>query len=198
VRWATAKISPEERERRRAEAEQAQAELEQRLEREHRALFGGRSGPISIGRVKMPSSGRAFWWRSNGYLATLAAGELADLDADRLDVEPPDPDQWMRWQGPEAGTRTEGEADPGDSAEPTWWLAWGEVYPGDVVSCWLADNFDVPVIRLGCIWIAEYSSRPQTLFYAVNGEVDDVPVHRAAFLPPPAHPFTRSAPNPRA
>jgi hypothetical protein len=198
VRWATAKISPEERARRRAEAEQAQAEHLQWLQREHRAVFGGVNGPISISQVTMPLSGGSFWWRSDGYLATMSAGELAVLAAGRLDAEPPGPDQRIRWQGPEAGIRTEGEADPGYCAEPTWWLVWGEVYPGDMVSCWLADNSDVPVTRLGCIWIAEYSSCPQTFFYAVNGKVDDVPVHGAAFLPPPAHSFTRSAPNPRA
>jgi hypothetical protein len=198
VQWATTRIPPEEHARRRAEADQARAEYEERLKREHRAIFGGLNGPISISRVTVPLSGRSFWWRSDGYLATMSAGELCDLDAGSLDAGPPDPDQWKRWQGPEAGRSREGEVDPGDSAEPTWWLVWGEVYPGDMVSCWLADNSDVPVTRLGCIWIAEYSSRPQPFFYAVNGEVDDVPVFRSVSLPPPAHAFTRYAPNPRA
>jgi GrpB protein len=39
------------------------------------------------------------------------------------------------------------------------------------VSCWLADNTDVPVTRLGYLWINEYRNRPQTLFVAINGGV---------------------------
>lgn len=194
--WAN--ISAEERARRVAEAERAHQAEEQRRQLEHRAVFGEGAMTLSVSRITMPLSGRSFWWRSDGYLATMSAAELAEWDAGRLGADDPEPDQWGPWQGPSIGTSVEFEAIPGDRPDPTWWLVWGEVYPGDVVECWLADNTDVAVTRLGCLWIAEYRSIAQPLFVSINGEVDDVPAHRGSFLPPPAHPFRRSARNPRA
>lgn len=128
----------------------------------------------------------------------MSAAEMVEQDASRLDTEGPEPDQWGPWQGPSIALSVEFEAIPGDRPDPTWRLVWGEVYPGDVVECWLADNTDVPVTTLGCLWMAEYRSTPQTLFVSVNGEVDDVPVYRGSFLPPPPHPFRGSTQHPRA
>jgi hypothetical protein len=194
-----ASVSPERPAQLMENAERLHAKAEQRAAALHAEWFGGVADQ-SVTWVHMPLSQESFGWRADGYIANLPTAELDRLPNHEaqalLDGEP----LWHPWEGPDSGFAQTGEVHPGDSPDPTWWQVSGLVYPNDTVRCWLADDSDVPVTRVGCWWIAEWVSRPQTLFVCVNDdEVDYIQPYRVhGILPPATYPYDSSTTNPRA
>lgn len=181
-----------------AEVQRREVEDELRAVELHAAWFGGVADQSAIW-VDMPLSKMSFGWRADGYVAERPTEDLADLRDRDVDCLVNGEPLWARWTGPQSGMGHGGEVWPGDSADATWWLGHGQLYPNDTVRCWLADDSDVPVIRLGCLWIVEYVSRPQTLFIRINDdEVDFIGPIRPAFLPAAPHPDNASVQDPRA
>ncbi|SHF50094.1 hypothetical protein SAMN05443575_0116 [Jatrophihabitans endophyticus] len=142
----------------------------------------------TVETVVMPLSGRTFRWRSDGFFR---------VDEPVEDGDPGDGDgYWKPWE-PDAGWPGTSEASPGETADPTWWLRYGFARPDVRVTAWRADDVDVPVTRLGHLWIAEWRSAAQPLFVALDDEVLEFEVFRPDYLPPARVPFVRTAPNPR-
>ena len=163
-------------------------EHDHRVQAARVARFGSPARPTTSA-VTMPASGVRLEWRSDGFFRETDADDAASTDVAA------DDDDWVSWENAVGYGRR--EVHPGDSAQPTWWLDWGFAAPGDRVSCWLADNTDVPVVRLGWLWIAERVSIAQPMFVSINDNVTEVDVDRPYYLPPAEHPFVRTAPNPR-
>lgn len=188
TRWSNDQPDNATRNARRAEMKRRLAADDERRARAHRAQFGARSAVI-ISESTLPLSGYTFKWRSDGHWLALSPTELGD---------PGFENEWWAWSG-DTGVHGRDEVAPGDRADASWWLRWGETTPDSRVTCWLADNTDVRVVRLGHLWIAEYHSAPQGFFVEIDGrEVIDVPPRRASYLPPPPHPFAATWANPRA
>jgi hypothetical protein len=149
------------------------------------AQFGRPDRPVTSAAA-MPVSGVSVQWRTDGFYRESGPGGAEDfLEED-----------WTSWENVTI-TGGRSEVKPGDSAEPTWWLDWGFAAPEDRVSCWLADDGSIAVVRLGWLWIAERVSTAQPMFLDINGEVTELEVTRPNYQPPAAYPFTRTAANPR-
>jgi hypothetical protein len=111
-------------------------------------------------RVTMPLSSRTFVWHSDGTW----------LDVDPVRPNEDDAESWHVWPEDTDTVSSAAETAPGNSALPTWWLCRGEAPAEIPVVAWRGDNADVAVVRLGGLWIAEWSSVPMTLFVSIGGK----------------------------
>lgn len=175
------------REARRAEFEPLAAADEPQRERRRSARFGA-PGEVTVFQRSMPLSGHLFEWRTDGFWRTQSREAQMDTDFET---------EWTAWSESH-DLYGAGEVAPGDRHEATWWLRWGEAAPESEVSCWLADDRDVPVIRLGGLWICEYLSLSLTFIVKIEDTVLELVVRRPGYLPPAPHPFSRNSTNPQA
>lgn len=155
-------LDPAEALRRMTAADRAAAEDDRRVRAALDAEFGRQDEPRVTSAV-LPISGLTFQWRTDGRMRVLDPRE--DRDAD-------DPDDAVEWEDldiqDDRSCTGIHETAAGASPRPTWCVWFGTARPGVEVTAWLADRSDVPIVRLGWLWIAEWRSVAQPGFVRIG------------------------------